>query len=498
MKNLARSVLLVILCWWNQYPAFAASCFSDIAESTPSSAFYSGASNGVVVHQGTGLMWARCSLGQTWSPTTHRCDGTAASYTWTQALEAANHSTLAGYTDWRVPNLKEMTSITERRCFDPAINENIFPGTPTVFFWSASTYHSDPNSAWNVYSFNGVDHVGPKSGTNWVRLVRGGRLFDSFESRKKNSATTITGTSPSPSVVGQNVAVRFRVAGVGAKPTGKVTVSNGEGATCTATVGQGSCNLSFTTLGRKSLIAEYSGNADFNPSRSESFMHRVRGTSLTAITGSDPNPSVVGQSVTVNFRVTGAAATPTGMVSVNGGGNIGCTASVAAGSCNLTFTTVGTKTLTASYAGDANYNASTSAPVTQQVNQANSITNIAANTPNPSLVGQTVTVNFGVTGAGVPPSGMVTVSGDENIRCSASVAAGTCNLTFTTAGAKTLTASYLGDANYNSSTSAPVTHQVNKANDSPVQTIPTLSQWAMIVLTLLLGSLGIARARRVG
>src|SRR5207247_5697035 len=45
--------------------------------------------------------------------------------------------------------------------------------------------------------------------------------------------------------------------------------------------------------------------------------------------------------------------------------------------------------------------------------------------------------------------------------CSAPVAAGGCSLTSTTAGAKTLTATYSGDSNFNTSTSPGAPHQVN-------------------------------------
>ena len=52
------------------------------------------------------------------------------------------------------------------------------------------------------------------------------------------------------------------------------------------------------------------------------------------------------------------------------------------------------------------------------------------------------------------PTGNVTVS-DGTQSCTGTVAAGTCNITFTSAGAKSLTATYAGDTNFNSSTSTP-------------------------------------------
>ena len=56
---------------------------------------------------------------------------------------------------------------------------------------------------------------------------------------------------------------------------------------------------------------------------------------------------------------------------------------------------------------------------------------------------------------GGDPEGNVTVS-DGTDTCTGTVAAGTCGLTSTTAGAKPLTATYAGDANFTTSISAGV------------------------------------------
>lgn len=80
----------------------------------------------------------------------------------------------------------------------------------------------------------------------------------------------------------------------------------------------------------------------------------------TTITLDNPDPSEFGQSVTVNFSVTSAASdAPPGDVTVSDGVN-SCNATLAAGTgtCNITLTTVGARTLTATYAGNAYYNGS--------------------------------------------------------------------------------------------------------------------------------------------
>jgi hypothetical protein len=71
----------------------------------------------------------------------------------------------------------------------------------------------------------------------------------------------------------------------------------------------------------------------------------------------------------VDFAVSGAGVASTGTVTVTGTGSVTCTGTLSAGAggCSLTFTTSGSKTLTAVYSGDTNYKTSTSAKVTQVV-----------------------------------------------------------------------------------------------------------------------------------
>src|SRR5439155_450727 len=184
-----------------------------------------------------------------------------------------------------------------------------------------------------------------------------------------------------------------------------------------------------------------------------------------------PDPSDAGQAVTVNFTVAAVApgaGTPTGNVTVSDGVD-SCTGTVASGTCNITLTTPGARTLTASYAGDSNFNSSTSAAEPHTVNKANTTTTITSDSPDPSTQGQAVTVQYNVTvnapGAGTP-TGNVTVSDGVN-SCTGTVAAGQCSITLTTVGSRTLTATYVGNSNFNGSTSAGEPHTVNGSNSPP-------------------------------
>lgn len=144
-------------------------CNENITAITPDSRF-SDNGDGTVTDKQTNLIWMRCSLGQTWGGTT--CTGNAVIYSWLQALQEANGYSFAGSSAWRAPNLKELTSIVEIACYDPAINHDVFPLAPAGGFWTASSDASNYSDAWYVNFYYGFDHSYSKSYKIYVRLVR--------------------------------------------------------------------------------------------------------------------------------------------------------------------------------------------------------------------------------------------------------------------------------------------------------------------------------------
>src|SRR5207253_664779 len=140
-------------------------------------------------------------------------------------------------------------------------------------------------------------------------------------------------------------------------------------------------------------------------------------STTTTIADHTPDPSVVGQGIAVTYSVTAAGGAPSGDVTVNDGTE-SCTGTVATGGCTLTPTAAGGKTLTATYAGTADFAGSTSTGVPHTVNPAATTTTMVTEAPDPSTVGDAVTFTFNVAtnapGAGTP-TGTVTVSdGTQN------------------------------------------------------------------------------------
>lgn len=116
----------------------------------------------------TGLVWRRCSEGQSWSGST--CTGTAATYTHEQALVHAKAQ--MGTAGWRLPNVKELTSIVDSTRLSPAIDLAAFPATPSAYYWSSTSYAGLSSSAWDIGFDNGVVNGHYRGNSYHVRLVR--------------------------------------------------------------------------------------------------------------------------------------------------------------------------------------------------------------------------------------------------------------------------------------------------------------------------------------
>ena len=129
----------------------------------------------VVRDTGTGLMWRRCSLGQTGD----RCeDGDASMMGWTEALSACRDNGFAGYQDWRLPSVNELMSILDYEAANPAVDEDAFPGAAFAYqevaHWSSTTLKGGPREAMAVDFSLGFVRASPKTYPMHVLCVRKG------------------------------------------------------------------------------------------------------------------------------------------------------------------------------------------------------------------------------------------------------------------------------------------------------------------------------------
>jgi Ca2+-binding RTX toxin-like protein len=288
-----------------------------------------------------------------------------------------------------------------------------------------------------------------------------------------NTYTVIVSDDPDPSAPGEPVMVHYAIgtdAPLPYTPTGTITVSDGTDS-CTGNVVSGECSLTLTgSPGTYNLVATYSGDSNYNGSTSAPEPHTLGPIKTsTSITSDDPDPSLTGRPVTVQYT----ASTPTGTVTVTDGTD-SCTGTVADGQCTLTITVPGNWGLVATYSGDSSYGGSTSFPEPHSAQLGFPQTQILSDDPDPSVVGQVVTVKYTVLPdqefPDVPPTGTVTVS-DGPDSCTGTVADGQCAITFSSVGSSVLTATYSGDLGYLGSVSDAEPHMVIL----PPNNLPTAS-----------------------
>ena len=127
--------------------------------------------NNTITDDRTGLMWRRCNQGKNDDAT---CTGTASTLTWEQALSSCEDET-ADYSDWRLPNIKELFSLTVYEGASPFLNTTYFPNPGGTYFWTSTTYMLDTtNYAMQVRFNEGTVRESSKVGTAYVLCVRAG------------------------------------------------------------------------------------------------------------------------------------------------------------------------------------------------------------------------------------------------------------------------------------------------------------------------------------
>jgi hypothetical protein len=86
---------------------------------------YTDNGNGTITDNVTGLMWKKCSE----PDTTTGCSGAHNTYTWANAIAQCEGLTYpsGSYSDWRLPNVKELFSILREEGPVPFINLTYFP-----------------------------------------------------------------------------------------------------------------------------------------------------------------------------------------------------------------------------------------------------------------------------------------------------------------------------------------------------------------------------------
>jgi penicillin V acylase-like amidase (Ntn superfamily) len=273
--------------------------------------------------------------------------------------------------------------------------------------------------------------------------------------------TTLT-TSPNPANVNQPVTFTTTVSSQGAgKPTGTVTVLDGSAVLGSATLNsQGSANLSLSLpAGQHSLTAVYSGDGVNASSISVTLSQMVNAQPTQIDVTPSLNPGNVAQPVSFGTLLAGQYdAVPTGTVTFRINGNaVPPIVRLQNGQASFVraFLSSGSRSVSATYSGDAN-SLSSNSSFSQQVNA--QPTQVALTSgQNTVTVGESINLTATVTGEyGGNPTGTVgfAINGSAPASVTMSGNQAAYSTSFSAPGAQTISATYSGDANDQTSSSS--------------------------------------------
>jgi len=295
-------------------------------------------------------------------------------------------------------------------------------------------------------------------------------------------ATPVATLTPSTisTAIGLPVTLSTTLTGVpiGTTPTGTVTFLDGANTLATATLSKGIASYvaSSLALGAHSLTVSYSGDENFTTTTSAAVTVTVSESIAPTLKLTLSAPTITtAQSLTASFAVTGGTGnpTPTGSVTLSGGGYSSSSVVLSAGGASMTIPVgalaVGQDTLVATYvpgsASSSVYSSATQSAtvtVTQVIGAiASTVTVIPASAAitNQQTLVVTATV-VGVSGSATP-AGVVTLS-SGSFTAQQSLSNGTANFNVPAGtlsnGTNSLTVTYAGDATFAASSgSATVT-----------------------------------------
>lgn len=295
-----------------------------------------------------------------------------------------------------------------------------------------------------------------------------------------SSSTTTVVQSVGAPVAGQPVTFAATVVpvspGMGV-PTGTVVFKDGSTVLGTASLINGVA--SFTTgslaVGMHAITATYNGTADFDPSTSAVLNTNVaKANSTTTLTA--PGSSINSQPIVLSAHVLTSApgvASPVGVVRFFDGTTLIGSANLSGGVAQLVVSTLapGVHSLTAMYLGDGELNASQSAASTINVDPASTATQLVGPI-GPLAVGTYATFHAtvgSVSPASGVPNGFINFQVNGVVMATVPVVNGGATFTLTPSypgSMQTVTAVFVGNAGYRTSTSQSLSYNVIQAETS--------------------------------
>lgn len=309
-------------------------------------------------------------------------------------------------------------------------------------------------------------------GKRWTvhAYVHGKRVASESGSDALTSTASVSASTASPSY-GQDTTFTATVTPSAA--TGTVEFIEGNRSLGVSPVVSGRASVSTTDLdvGTRTVTANYSGDADYQPAIASVSVNVVKRASSVTISA----PPTAEFAASVNLSATVLGSGPTGQVQFRDGASVLGTATLTNGSASMTtqLLLAGGHAFTAEYLGDANHVGSTSAAAATTVSKGTPTATVSLQTPDRPY-GQSVTFSAVVTGLpSAPVTGTVTFLDGGVPLATVALSNGTASLmtNYLSIGSHPITVSYSGDSNYMAADSLPAYQQIS-SQASVIRSVP--------------------------
>ena len=104
--------------------------------------------------------------------------------TWEDAILHCEGLNLGGNSDWRLPNIKEIRSLSDENKVQPSVNNTSFTGVTITKYWSSTSLPNQTTKAWYLDNNFGITTYDVKTATHSVWAVRGGTSSPSSSTSK--------------------------------------------------------------------------------------------------------------------------------------------------------------------------------------------------------------------------------------------------------------------------------------------------------------------------
>jgi hypothetical protein len=139
---------------------FHTRCVRETQSSVTITARFLDNSDGTILDRLTDLTWEKSI-----NPT---------QLTWEDAILHCEGLNLGGNSDWRLPNIKEIRSLSDENKVQPSVNNTSFTGVTITKYWSSTSLPNQTTKAWYLDNNFGITTYDVKTATHSVWAVRGG------------------------------------------------------------------------------------------------------------------------------------------------------------------------------------------------------------------------------------------------------------------------------------------------------------------------------------